>query len=46
VRIEACVVHGRGPGTAELLKVVRVEPGRLVADPTKELRSFRVALSG
>lgn len=45
VRIEASVVHGRGPGAAELLKVVRVEPGRLIADPTKELRSFRVARS-
>jgi hypothetical protein len=45
LRIEASVAHSRGPGTAELLKVVRVEPTKLVADPTKELRSFRVALS-
>jgi hypothetical protein len=45
LRIEASVAHGRGPGTAELLKVVRVEPAKLVADPTKELKSFRIALS-
>jgi hypothetical protein len=43
VRVEASVAHGRGPGTAELLKVVREEPAKLVADPAKELRSFRVA---
>jgi hypothetical protein len=45
VRVEASVAHGRGPGTAELLKVIRDEPGRLIADPSKDLRSFRVALS-
>ena len=45
VRVEATVAHSRGPGTAELLKVVREEPTKLVGDPTKDLRSFRVALS-
>ncbi|CAA9244631.1 MAG: FIG00817171: hypothetical protein [uncultured Corynebacteriales bacterium] len=45
VRVEASVAHSRGPGTAELLKVVRDEPARLIADPTKDLRAFRVALS-
>ena len=45
LRVEASVAHGRGPGTAELLKVVREEPSRLIADPSKDLRSFRVALS-
>jgi hypothetical protein len=45
VRIEASVTHARGPGLAELLKIVRSEPAKLVADPSKELRSFRVALS-
>ena len=45
VRVEASVAHGRGPGTAELLKVVREEPAKLIADPSKDLRSFRVALS-
>jgi hypothetical protein len=45
VRVEASVAHSRGPGTAELLKVVREEPVKLIADPTKDLRVFRVALS-
>lgn len=45
VRIEAHTAHERGPGAAELLKNVRENPALLVGDPTKELRSFRVALS-
>ncbi|HEV7658032.1 MAG TPA: hypothetical protein VGP36_25300 [Mycobacteriales bacterium] len=45
VRVEASVAHSRGPGAAELLKVVRAEPGKLVTDPHKDLRSFRVASS-
>ena len=45
VRIEAYVMHGRGAGAAELLKVVRDDPTVLVADPVKDLRAFRVALS-
>jgi hypothetical protein len=45
VRVEAFVMHGRGAGAAELLKVVRDDPGVLVADPAKDLRAFRVALS-
>jgi hypothetical protein len=45
VRVEASVAHGRGPGSAELLKVVRDQPAKLIADPSKDLRSFRVALS-
>lgn len=43
-RIEAAVMHGRGPGAADLLRVVREDPSKLVADPSKDLRSFRVAL--
>ncbi|SDU82666.1 hypothetical protein [Jiangella alkaliphila] len=43
LRIEAYVMHGRGAGAAELLTVVRDDPGVLVADPAKELRAFRVA---
>ena len=38
-------MHARGAGTAELLKDIRESPAILVADPTKELRMFRVALS-
>ncbi|MEV5960949.1 hypothetical protein AB0L70_04250 [Kribbella sp. NPDC051952] len=43
-RIEAFVMHGRGAGTAELLRAVRDQPALLIEDPKKELRSFRVAL--
>ena len=45
VRVEAFVMHARGAGAAELLKVVRDDPAVLLQDPKKELRSFRVALS-
>lgn len=44
IRVEASVAHGRGPGAAELLRTIREEPGKLVLDPAKELRSFRIAL--
>jgi hypothetical protein len=44
-RIEAFVMHSRGDGTAGLLRQVRVDPGTLISDPTKELRAFRVAMS-
>jgi hypothetical protein len=44
-RIEAFVMHGRGAGTAELLRAVREQPALLIEDPKKELRSFRVALA-
>lgn len=45
VRVEAFVAHGRGPGTAELLKVVRDKPTIIIADPAKDLRLFRIAAS-
>jgi hypothetical protein len=45
VRVEAYAAHARGPGAAELLRDVRANPALLLADPKKELRSFRVALS-
>ena len=38
-------MHARGAGTAELLKAIRENPAILIADPTKELRTFRVAAS-
>ncbi|MDX6281150.1 MAG: hypothetical protein QOH03_2221 [Kribbellaceae bacterium] len=44
-RLEAFTLHSRGPGTADLLKNVREQPARLIEDPRKELRSFRVALT-
>lgn len=43
-RLEAFVMHGRGAGTAELLRAVRDQPALLIEDPKKELRSFRIAL--
>ena len=43
VRIEAFVAHGRGAGTAELLRVIRDKPTTLIADPAKGLRLFRIA---
>ena len=45
LRVEAFAAHTRGPGTAELLSVVREDPMVLVADPNKELKTFRVALT-
>lgn len=38
-------MHGRGAGTADLLRRVREDATLLIADPAKELRSFRVARS-
>lgn len=37
--------HSRGSSSAELLRTVRENPSALVSDPTREIRSFRVALS-
>jgi hypothetical protein len=45
LRLEAFAAHGRGTSTAALLKDVRENPAALIADPAKELRSFRVALT-
>lgn len=44
-RLEAFVAHGRGSSAAELLSAVRENPASLVIDPTKELRTFRVAMA-
>ena len=45
VRIESRALHERGPGAAELLRNLREDPGLLISDPARELRSFRIALS-
>lgn len=45
LRIEAFAKNQRGPGATELLSIVRADPTVLIADPTKELRSFRIAAS-
>jgi hypothetical protein len=42
VRLEAFAARAR-TGTAELLRDVRDNPAKLVADPTKEIKSFRIA---
>jgi len=46
IRVEAFANHARGSSTAELLSTVRDNPAALVADASKELRTFRVASSG
>ncbi|WP_375385445.1 hypothetical protein [uncultured Microbacterium sp.] len=45
LRVEAFATRQRG-GTAELLKTAREDPGVLVADPTKEIKSFAVTYLG
>lgn len=45
VRIEVFAAHARGAGTAELLRDVRDDPTKLIGDPAKEPRLFRVALT-
>ncbi|HLS44119.1 MAG TPA: hypothetical protein VK045_01675 [Ornithinicoccus sp.] len=44
-RIEVFVANSRAASAAELLGKVREKPDLLVADPKKEIRSFRVAIS-
>lgn len=45
LRVEAFVANARGDGAAELLGTIRENPGVLIQDPKKELRSFRIAMS-
>lgn len=45
VRLEAFVANARGAGATELLSKVREDPSVLVADPKREIRAFRVAMS-
>ncbi len=45
LRVEAFAANSRGDGAAELLSAVRATPTVLVADPKKELRAFRVAMT-
>jgi hypothetical protein len=45
VRIETFAAHARGSSAAELLGAVRDNPALLVADPAKEIKSFRLALT-
>lgn len=45
VRIEAFAARQRG-GNAELLRTVRENPAILIADPTKEIKSFTITYLG
>lgn len=45
LRVEAFILHARGDGVSELLGAVRDQPNLLIADPTKEIRAFRIAAS-
>jgi hypothetical protein len=45
VRVETFNSHGRGSSAADLLGTVRENPAALVVDPTREIRSFRLALT-
>lgn len=45
VRVESFVARSRSSSAAELLGKIRQDPTCLVTDPTRELRSFRVAQS-
>lgn len=44
VVLESHAARTRGNGAAELLRAVREDPSVLIDDPSKELRSFRVAM--
>ena len=44
-RVECFTAHSRGSSAAELLRTVRDNPASLLTDPTREVRSFRVATS-
>jgi hypothetical protein len=45
VRIDAFAQYARGASTSELLRDARNNPNLLVADPKKELRTFRITMS-
>ena len=42
-RVECYTAHARGSSSAELLRTIRDNPASLITDPTKEIRTFRVA---
>ncbi|MBT0773806.1 DUF2510 domain-containing protein [Kineosporia sp. J2-2] len=44
LRVEVFTAHTRASVSAELLGRVRAEPDRLVLDPSREIRGFRLAL--
>ncbi len=46
LRIDCFTAHARGASTSELLRDARADPLLLVADPRRDVRSFRLTLSG
>jgi hypothetical protein len=46
LRLDCFAIHARGASTSGLLRDVRQNPGLLLADPRRELRTFRLALTG
>ncbi len=46
LRVDCFALHGRGASTSELLKAVRENSALLVDDPKREIRTFRLILSG
>jgi hypothetical protein len=44
-RIECITAHSRGTSSAELLRVIRENPAAIITDPTRDIRTFRIALS-
>jgi hypothetical protein len=43
IRVECFNSHARGSSAAELLSKVREDPSSLVTDPTRDIRTFRIA---
>ncbi|NYJ76338.1 hypothetical protein [Allobranchiibius huperziae] len=42
-RVECFTTHSRGASSAELLRTVRETPASLITDPSRDIRTFRVA---
>jgi hypothetical protein len=45
LRVDCFANYSRGASTSELLRGIREDPRKLIADPKREIRSFRLALS-
>ncbi len=45
LRVDCFARHGRGASTSELLRDVRANPGILISNPKRELRTFRLTAS-